>query len=472
LCAAQTRLPGVWQNRPLGLAIRQEFDGDGMPDDMTSAPAVGPAPAAGRAAPASSNVLLSLIVAAAALVWHLLNGLAAALMGAFPASLDELQHLSFIRTMEAAPSLFPHYERMRVLDAATQRFTHAANYLYHPSPYYILMGSIDRVAHGSILDLRLVNLAVSAVAVVLMLAAGFRVLSGWKERWVFAAALVLFPKLGVVAGLINNDNAALLAAAVAFFGLIEWQRKPSGWTALILGIGLALCGWTKLTVLLMAGFATLFGEGLRWRAQGRLPPSRTYLPLAGGLAISAIPTVANLLAYGRVLPHSAALFVPPDLRSHLTLSRYILMFMQAMAAKWAALEPSTVIESVGLYAVLALAIVAVAVGLSRLRDKDAVIGAGWRVAIGLIAATLPVLALHLDFGWRAYVEDGFADMAQARYYYAVWPGFALGLALLWRTAPERLGRSAVAVMTATPLALSSLAFSALGLLIRGHTTIG
>src|ERR1022692_2725795 len=38
-------------------------------------------------------------------------------------------------------------------------------------------------------------------AVALMLTAGFSVLKGWKERAVFAAALVLFPKLAVIGGL-------------------------------------------------------------------------------------------------------------------------------------------------------------------------------------------------------------------------------------------------------------------------------
>ena len=58
-----------------------------------------------------------------ALAFHAVNGLTALVMGAFPATLDELQHLSFIRTMGQNPRLFPDYAGMRVLDSHGAAFT-------------------------------------------------------------------------------------------------------------------------------------------------------------------------------------------------------------------------------------------------------------------------------------------------------------------------------------------------------------
>jgi hypothetical protein len=420
------------------------------------------------------NARLSWAAAVLALAWHATNGLFAALMGRFPATLDELQHLSFIRWMEREPRLLPRYQDLRVLDAGAERFTATANYLNHPSPYYLLMGLADRALGGSILGLRLADLGLSLCAVAVMLIAGFRVLTGWRERAVFAAVLVLFPKLGVVAGLISNDNAALLAAGVAFLGLIEWQRRPVAGTALLLGFGLALCGWTKLTVLLMAGFAVVVAEALRlWTDKAR-PRAGAYAILVGGLLVAAAPSLANLAAYGRPLHHSDAFYVPPVHRVALSFGRYALVFLRNMEEKWAALEPSGPAQQFGLYLVLGLAASAVVVGLGRMRGRlradDS--APAWRAACGLILATLPVLVLHLYFGWRTFVEDGFVEMAQTRYYYGVWPGFALGLTLLWREIPAGLGRAAATVLAAWGLAAASLAVLGLALLVRGQTAIG
>jgi hypothetical protein len=416
------------------------------------------------------NARMSKIAAILALVFHAVNGLFAAAMGAFPASLDELQHLSFIRAMGQAPALLPRYQDLRVLGAHATRFTAAPNYLNHPSPYYIAMGWADRALGGDIAALRVIDLGLSLAAVGLMLLAGCRVLRGWKERAVFAAALVLFPKLGVVAGLINNDNAALLAVAVAFFGLVEWQARPSKRHALVLAIGLALCGWTKLTVLLMMAFGAAIAEALRWRAPGPRPVPPALAIIAAGLALAAVPSLANLAAYGRLLYHSSAHVVAPAARVALSFPQYGLVFFRDMADKWSALEPAGLVQRLGLGAIVGLgAWAAIRGGGATGEAEDA---AAWRVARGLILAAIPVMAIHLWFGWRTFVEDGFVEMAQVRYYYGVWPGFALGLALLWKSAPPRLWKTPAAISAGALLATSSMTFLGLLMLVRGQTRIG
>lgn len=204
-----------------------------------------------------------------ALSWHAVNGLFAARMGAFPATLDEWQQLSFIRAMEAAPQLPPRYEVLRVLDPSGARFAASVNYLNHPSPYYLSTGPVDRLVCGAALGLRLANLGPSLVAVALLLAAGFR-----APRLARAGCVRRRPgavsKLSVVAGLINNDKAASL------IGLIEWQREPTRRSALLLALGLAQCRRTKHTVLLMAGFGAVIAEVLRLRFRAPRPEHWAY----------------------------------------------------------------------------------------------------------------------------------------------------------------------------------------------------
>lgn len=415
----------------------------------------------------------SWVAAVAALAFQAAGGLLTSLMGSFPASLDELQHLSFIRWTERAPRLFPRYEDMRVLDPRGERFTSAVNYLNHPSPYYLLMGLVDQAVGGSILGLRLVNLGLSLCAVALMLAAGFRLLKDWKARSIFAAVLVLFPKLGVFAGMINNDNAALLATAVTVIGLIEWQRRPSAMTALLLGLGVAFCGWTKFTVLLMMTFSVLIAEGLRLWTESKRPSLGAYAVLAGGFIVAAAPSLANIAAYGRVLHHSTAFLVPSAQRASLSFIGYAAVFAQNMAEKWSALEPSNPPQQLGLYLVLGLAAAVIVVGARRMRepDRDPDAGPAWRTASAMILAAAPVLALHLYFGWRTFIEDGFIEMAQDRYYYGLWPGVALGLALLWRNIPSRALKTPLAIVTLLLLAWSSLAVQAAAVLLA-HGRIG
>ena len=413
-------------------------------------------------------------VAACALAFHGLNGALAALMDRFPSSLDELQHVSFVRAMEARPQLLPDYDGLRVLGGAAGGFTDAPNYLNHPSPYYLLMATIDRLTGSSVMGLRLANLSLSLAAVAILLVAGFRVLKGWRERAVFAGALVLFPKIGAVAGLINNDNGALLAVAIAVLGLVAWQQAPTRRAALLLALGVAACGWTKLTVLLMVAFSVVIAEGLRLRRTHRPEDLGSYAILAGGFALSAIPSLANFAAYGRLLHHTDTFTVPLAERAHLGFAQYVWLFLRYMAEKWAALEPTDLIQRLGLLLIVGLAGTAVALGVRR-ADKagdDADEAAGWRVACAMILATLPVLAIHIYFGWRTYQEDGFLEMAQMRYYYGLWPGFAVGLALLWRRFPRPAWRRPLTMATGFLLASASLSFWAVIMLLQGRSQIG
>ncbi len=79
----------------------------------------------------------------------------------------------------------------------------------------------------------------------------------------YAAMVVMFPKLAVVGGMVNNDNLGVLATGIAIFGLVRWQGTTDRCAAALVALGMALAGWTKLTVLLMVGIALFAAEVLR-----------------------------------------------------------------------------------------------------------------------------------------------------------------------------------------------------------------
>ncbi|QUD88591.1 hypothetical protein [Phenylobacterium montanum] len=411
----------------------------------------------------------ALAIAAAALAFHVLGAGLIVWFAHFPQSLDEIQHLSFVRAMEAQPSLFPHYEALRTLDPGCLCWGAQPNYLPHPSPYYLLMAPIDRLSGGSFIALRIADVAISTVGVALMLAGGFRLLRGWRPRAVFALFLVLFPKLGLISGIINDDNAALVATGLAFLGLADFHLRGRLVDAAVLGAGLALAGWSKLTTALMVGFTFAFAEALRLKDRSSPPPLYAYATVIAGGAIGALPSLVNLVRYGGFVYFSEARAVPPSQRTPIGLAAYGLTFLRQMVDGWSATGPTPTLLTIALYAVLLLGAAAAALALRERRPEPE--AAAWRVAAAAVLALVPTVALQFWFGWMSLVQHGFLDLAQPRYYYGLWPGFALALALMWSWAGPGPVRRVVTAGLAIYLVASSAGYAVIRLYLAGAPAI-
>lgn len=388
----------------------------------------------------------------------------------FPSPIDELQHLSVVRSMAENPRLFPEHAQLKVLKPDLTGFGNEPNYLNHPSPYYFLMSAIAGAGQDSqtqVLRLRLANVALSAIAIAIMLIAGVAVLPDVASRFVFGLALVLFPKMPLVAGMINNDNLGLLAAAIVFAGLLRLFTKGDGWGAVLTGFGLALAGWTKLTAALMLGFVLGFCILIAmWRGQLKL---RVAFAAAGIAILGLIPTMQNFLALGRPLfvsaTHNA---VPVNERPLLSLMDYVQLFFWQIAAKWPGLEPGNAIQM--LIPLLIVLLCAFAV-LLALRKGSSISPAAGTLIAGYMLALPASLLVHAFYGYQAFLKTGDLTSAQTRYYYALWPGLALALALLYANAPAGRPRVLGAGMVAVLLLLSSafvmIAVNAAGNALKG-----
>jgi hypothetical protein len=342
-------------------------------------------------------------VSAVALAFLAANGLMVLFLVAFPSAIDELQHLSYIRWEEAHPSLFPRYEALRTLAPDLVHWDGAGR-LSHPSIYYLAMAVFDRAFH-SVVALRLANLALALAGATILLRAGFEAIADEGQRAVYFVLVVLFPKTGLVAGMINNDNVALVAVALGFLGMVRRQR----W---LVALGLALAGWTKLTALLMLGFGFVFTELLE---RPRL--RREHLVVLLGATAGLIPSIVNLARYGELVWRSPARPVPLEPLSSVS---FVGRAIRQLGESWSALEPSNAFAELGLIVMLAVGVVACVKGWQR-----------WPVAVGLMLATIPVLVLQFWFLRDTAVRNNFVDQFNSRYYYGVWPGFALGAAQLW-----------------------------------------
>jgi hypothetical protein len=376
----------------------------------------------------------SWLIALAALALHLSAALATALLAPFPNGFDELQHTSFVRWEAEHPSLLPHYEAVPTLTKDGSAWSRTPNYLNHPAPYYLALSVLDGGRDWRLL--RFADVALSTLALAIMLLAGFRLLASAAQQWAYAAALVLFPKLPLIGGIVNNDNAALFAAALFLLALALWREKPRPW---LMAAALALCGWTKFTVYLMA----LFALGIYARLQ-REKPSAVMLPVCAGAAIGAIPTLVNLGRYGAPLWHPSNFYLPPTERFAWGFLEYAGFFFYRMLQSWPVIEKVDIGSALG----LALAFLAAAAIWGR-RPR------GCAVARALTLALPPTLLLHLWFGWQSFRADGYIWAAQARYYYPLWPGFALALAYGWDLLKPPLRLAAPIVAASLLLAASA-----------------
>ncbi|WP_344706468.1 hypothetical protein [Sphingomonas swuensis] len=335
--------------------------------------------------------------------------------------------------MAANPEFFPDYASLGS-GLPPSAAAPEPNYLNHPTPYYVALGQLwdDGVSvEGQMLKLRLINVAVASFAIIIMLAAGAMAFPDLSGRAVFSSVLVLFPKTPGMAGFVNNDSLVLVATGIVFAGLLRLADQRDTRAGLLVGAGLALAGWTKLTALVMLGTAALLVV-LLVALNGRAVARRTLLTGASIAAIGAIPTFANLLSSGKIIwsspTHNA---VPEALRPDLSAGEFLLHFLQNLALKWPAFEPAAPIQLACLAAVLLICLAGAFFILPTVLRREQ--PEPLALVAGAFLLALPIsIGIHTIYGWSAFLAIGDLTSAQMRYYAPLWPGIALAMTLVHR----------------------------------------
>jgi hypothetical protein len=330
----------------------------------------------------------------------------------FPTTLDELPHYSYVAEMARAPTLLPDYPAMRLADPAQlTRFGDQPTYLNHPSLYYLLLSPILRLWPGTVLPLRLANVAIATLGVALLFIAGARRLTNVAQHAVFAALVSGFPKLGILACNINNDNLAFLGGAVLMVGLL---REPEDVAAvLFVGFGFMLGAAAKLTAAIMLGLLILAWCMRRpWR-----PRLFALLPF---LAVGVLPYFANLVRWGAPLWEASARAhgaLPGTWHAPLALGQFVGVFFETMPETWAAVGASDPFD-------IASALAVVAAFVLSLKTT--------RLSRCVLFALLGTLLVHVTYEYRDQLRLGIwpgSYGASPRYYLPLWPGVAWGCAL-------------------------------------------
>lgn len=116
-----------------------------------------------------------------------------------------------------------------MLDPSSFRFTSEANYLNHPSPYYVLLAYLgpNLEGHpGALIVYRLFNVAFAAIGLAALMAIGLVARLSRFTLYAYVVPLVCIPVLVPLAGSINNDNAAFAGGGIATLAALASQLPP------------------------------------------------------------------------------------------------------------------------------------------------------------------------------------------------------------------------------------------------------
>ena len=366
---------------------------------------------------------------------------------AYPSAFDELEHISYAAFLQETGRLLPKFEQQRTLAVDDMsRWDDRANYLGHPSPFYLFQSLfLDRTLEPE----RAILLPRLASAALLFAGVALSVWAGWRQfrenlvaLSVFCLALALCPKLLAVAGQVTNDSLAFLGGALAYAGAsTAIRRHRAGLAAVALGLTFAL--WSKPNAGLVVGvWLCAFVAFVASRPRGLLKA------LAAGFALGAIPYWFIVRDYGAFVPVTVEQFGNvPQLDG---LGSYLPAFLFILGSSWSfsptggwPISPATIAVS-GLFWLM-VACITFGGALARRRSWEArdAIAAAAPVALAL------VLPIHL---WFSATKLGYSlPAASFRYYLPLWP--ALAHALAYGIATTRIPWHRVCIVSLSAAAL-------------------
>jgi hypothetical protein len=355
---------------------------------------------------------------------------------------DEVAHASYVAHLQHSGETWPAFADLRMLDPLSFRFTEEANYLDHPSPYYLLLARLGPTLEGhpgAILIHRLFNVALVAIGLAALMAIGLIAKLPRLTLYAYIVPIACIPVLAPLAGAINNDNAAFAGGGIATLAAYQLLNTGSRTWLLAALAGVVIASWAKFTALLLVGGSV--GGVLLWLVwRGRLP-----LRWIGLIAIAALvaiaPYVVLFTQYGSPTPETpgqiamiktGVLAVGWDGAARMTPASYALHFIWEFIQQWMpTLKPRNalndamlaipVIAALCAFAGFVLAVRRIARG--KADPFDIVVTAG-------MLAFAATFAVHIVFSYQLHLKFGWQTTAYPRYYLplaAIFPLAALSL---------------------------------------------
>ncbi|MDQ7085332.1 MAG: hypothetical protein Q9M36_10590 [Sulfurovum sp.] len=162
---------------------------------------------------------------------------------------DELMHLKYIQYVEKHPQIVPAFEKM-------------PHYLSHPPLYYQFLSLVSDKnvsTKENIRQYRTLSMMLYILTVVLILYLGFSSSLGVVGHLVYLSVLSSIPMHSYLGGSITNDTLGMLGGIIFILGMKRLlQKRYSTLTYLIIGLGIFIAYFAKLTAALLIFFALVF----------------------------------------------------------------------------------------------------------------------------------------------------------------------------------------------------------------------
>jgi hypothetical protein len=341
---------------------------------------------------------------------------------------DEVAHASYVAHLQHTGETWPAFAEMRMLDPSSFRFTGAANYINHPSPYYVLLARLGPGLEGhpeAILMHRLFNVALAAIGLAALMSIGLAARLPRLTLYAYVVPLACIPVLAPLAGAINNDNAAFAGGGIATLAAFQLLATGSRrWLLAALG-GVIVASWAKFTGLLLVG--GLVAGVLLWLLwHGRLQ-HRWIMPIALAVALAGAPYVALFAQYGSPTPRTAgeiamiktgAAAAGWDSAERLAPVAFAAHFVSEFVLEWMpTLKPRNALN----YAALAIPIIAALCAFAGISVAVRRVAAGKAGALDIVVASgalafAGTFVIHGIFSYRLHTEFGWLTTAYPRYY--------------------------------------------------------
>lgn len=337
---------------------------------------------------------------------------------------DEIPHLSYVRDSIQSRSALPDYANGKIMGFGQ------ANYLAHPPLYYSALGAVGKAfelnpkAHYRVF--RVISLSFVAIGLMFMVltAREFGMSQGSTALTLFACAGI--PMFAYLAGSVTNDTLLYTGMAMAFYGLARALNPAHAgrhtWSYSALLIGLIITFLTKATGV---AYLVFFGGAFALFNLRQLQPARLFQQTwRHGLVFAVIVGgyyIAIRWLHGSFFPKPSELYalVPPA--SPLDFAGYSQEYLYTMWRRLPGILSHLSVSPLAdrwvpvFYAMVCLPLVAwLVVRFSTpllTSDRTAI-----RFFDAMALAGLATVALHVVFGYRAYLGNGMLSGLQPRYY--------------------------------------------------------
>jgi hypothetical protein len=353
---------------------------------------------------------------------------------------DTIAHLSYIESVHRDPELLPKFENMYMI--TNQK---AGNYLGHPPLYYMLMNTIydtDKSLLENVDRFRTLNTILFLSALLLMLYLGFHARMGILGHFVYLSLLTSIPMHAYLGSGITNDNLAIFGGILFLTGLQKLlQERYANSTYLIIGLGIFIAYFSKLTAALLIFFALIFFIGYLFIKKVSFRINRRQIAILGAFILPVlIYQIYIFMHYHVLIPtlnathpeeyRHSVYFIPEADRVYMDIKAWLENYWNNIHLGWFGIHSHhsfaklSIMQYIGLFLLHLFAISALFIKCDKTQKSYCILG-----KLSLLAF-FSVMLVQVSFSYISHLHSGYTGGLQVRYLLPFMVAFAIMASVL------------------------------------------